>query len=36
MAARLLWEVINDAQNANWGTVNTAQTTAWNVVKTQS
>jgi len=27
--ARLLWEVINDSQNASWQTVNAAQSTTW-------
>jgi hypothetical protein len=47
ITARLLWEIINDSQNANWaqindvqnpgwGTINNAQTTTWSVVKTQS
>jgi hypothetical protein len=47
ITARLLWEIINDSQNANWGTIsnpqnpgwttiNDAQSTPWNVVKTQS
>ncbi len=36
IAARLLWEIINDSQNANWTTINDAQTTTWTNVKTQS
>ena len=47
MAARLLWEVINDAQNANWAqtndaqnpgwaTIDNAQPASWSVIKTQS
>jgi hypothetical protein len=47
IAARLLWEIINDSQNAGWaqindvqnpgwGTINNAQPTSWSVVKTQS
>jgi hypothetical protein len=47
IAARLLWEIINDSQDAGWaqindvqnpgwGTINNAQPTSWSVVKTQS
>jgi hypothetical protein len=47
IAARLLWEIINDAQNPGWNTINDAQNpgwntinnaqpTSWSVVKTQS
>jgi hypothetical protein len=27
--ARLLWEIINDAQTADWGNINASQTTTW-------
>jgi hypothetical protein len=30
--ARLLWEVINDSQNAGWQTLNAAQSTTWTVI----
>jgi hypothetical protein len=47
ITARLLWEIINDSQNAGWAqindvqnpgwsTINNAQPTPWSVVKTQS
>ena len=47
ITARLLWEIINDSQDAGWaqindvqnpgwGTINNAQATSWSVVKTQS
>jgi hypothetical protein len=47
ITARLLWEIINDSQNASWAqindaqnpgwsTINNAQPTTWSVVKTQS
>jgi hypothetical protein len=32
IAARLLWETINDAQTANWAGINNAQTPGWTVV----
>jgi hypothetical protein len=35
VAQRLLWEIINDSQNANWQNISDAQTTTWSVVKTQ-
>jgi hypothetical protein len=30
--ARLLWELINDSQNAGWQTLNTAQSTTWTTI----
>ena len=36
MAARLLWELVNDSQNANWNIVNNVQSTTWTVNRTQS
>jgi len=30
--ARLLWEIINDSQNAGWQTLNTAQSTTWSII----
>jgi hypothetical protein len=30
--ARLLWELINDSQNAGWQTINTAQSTTWTTI----
>ena len=32
MAARRLWEIINDSQNAGWQTINTAQSTTWTTI----
>jgi hypothetical protein len=32
--ARLLWEIINDAQTANWGSINSAQSVTWSTVGT--
>jgi hypothetical protein len=32
IAARLLWEVINDSQNASWQTINAAQSTTWTTI----
>jgi hypothetical protein len=32
MSARLLWEIINDAQTANWGNISNAQPGAWATV----
>lgn len=29
---RLLWEVIDDAQNANWSSINASQSTSWGVI----
>jgi hypothetical protein len=37
VAGRLLWELINDIQNANWNTVVNAQTPGWvNISNTQN
>lgn len=32
VTARLLWELINDSQNAGWQTINTAQSTTWTTI----
>jgi hypothetical protein len=32
--ARLLWEIINDAQTADWGNINASQTTTWATIGT--